>query len=119
LKVYLDTSVIISLADSLDVFHTQSLTFVNSLAKRDIECKVGSPLLVELGGIFKVRGAARCFEVTSTLDRFGIELEVIDMKEVWQLSQLYLDEHALTARHRLDMLHYAAASLIHCTHLAS
>lgn len=43
LRVYLDTSVIISLTDSLDVFHKQSMKFVDRLHTYRIDCLSSSP----------------------------------------------------------------------------
>ncbi len=119
LKVYIDTSVIISLADPLDIFHDQSITSVDNLIKHRIECNVSSPLAVELGRIVKVKGIKRCLDITDSLEEFKIDFRSTDMKEVWKLSQTYLDGQVLTVRHRLDLFHYAAASLLDSTHLAS
>ncbi len=119
MKVYIDTSVIVSLADPFDVFHDQSITSINNLIKHGIECNISSPLVIELGKIVKVKGTKRCLDITRSLEEFKINFKNTDMKEVWKLSQTYLDERVLTVRHRLDLLHYAAASLLNSTHLAS
>lgn len=41
------------------------------------------------------------------------------MKQVWELAEFYIAEDVLTKRHVLDLLHYASASLLGCTHVAS
>ena len=95
------------------------MAFINDLAKKNIERKVSSPLMVEIGRIINIKGAQRCLEIISSFEEFKINFESTDMKEVWNLSQAYLDERVLTVRHRLDLFHYAAASLLNCTYLAS
>jgi len=119
LKIYIDTSVAISLADPFDIFHDQSVDFINKLIKHKVECNVSAPLIVELGKIVEIKGMERCLDVLNTVEDFGIHFKSVDMKEVWNLSQIYLDAHILTVRHRLDLFHYAATSLLNCTHLAS
>ncbi len=119
MKIYIDTSVAISLADLLDIFHGQSVDFVNTLIKHEVECVVSAPLIVELGKIIEIKGMERCLDIINTIEDLGIDFKSVDMKEVWGLSQIYVDADVLTVRHRLDLFHYAAASLLHCTHLVS
>lgn len=89
------------------------------MTKHRIELNVSSPLVVELGKIVESRGTKRSLDIINSMEECGIYLKTIDMKQIWNLSQIYLDEHVLTKRHHLDLLHYAAASLLGCTHLAS
>lgn len=119
MKVYLDTSVIIALADPLDVFHEQSMNFVNRLATYTVECLSGSPLIMELGKLVEAKGTKRGLDIINSMEDFRIRLKNIGMERAWKLSEIYLDEGVLTKRHRLDLLHYASASLLGCTHLAS
>jgi len=119
LKIYLDTSFVISLADSFDTFHNQSVDFIEKLTKRNIERHVSAPLIVELGKIVETKETERCLQILDTIENFGIYFNDIDMKDVWNLSQIYLDTNVLAVRHRLDLFHYSAASLLNCTHLAS
>ena len=119
MKIYLNTSVVISLADSFDIFHNQSVDFIEKLTQRNIECHVGAPLIVELGKIVETKETERCLEILDAIENFGIYLNDIGMKDVWNLSQIYLDAHVLAVGHRLDLFHYSAASLLNCTHLAS
>lgn len=115
----MDTSVIIALADPLDVFHEQSMSFVNRMVMYTVECMSGSPLIMELGKLVEAKGTKRCLDIINSMEEFGIHLKNIDMKQVWKLSEIYLNEGVLTKRHQLDLLHYASASLLGCTHLAS
>jgi predicted nucleic acid-binding protein len=119
LKIYLDTSVLISLADSFDAFHDQTLNFIRRLIKNNVDYYVSAPLVVELGKIVETKETERCLRIMDTIEKFGIHFIDIAMKEVWSLSQNYLDANILKVRHRLDLFHYAAASLLNCTHLAS
>ncbi|MGH9922679.1 MAG: hypothetical protein ACRD38_08000 [Nitrososphaerales archaeon] len=119
MKIYIDTSVAISLADILDIFHSLSVDFINTLIKHEVECVVSAPLVVELGKIIEIKGMERCLDIINTIADLGIHFRSADMKEVWDLSQTYLDNDVLTVRHRLDLFHYATASLLHCSHLAS
>jgi predicted nucleic acid-binding protein len=119
LKVYIDTSVIISLADTLGMFHEQSAVFIKNLVKHRVECNVGSPFMVELGKIVEAKGTKRCLDIINSMNEAEIFLKNTGMKQVWELSQIYLVKKVLTERHLLDLFHYAAASLLGCTHLAS
>jgi hypothetical protein len=94
------------------------MSSVNRLVMH-IECMSGSPLIMELGKLVEARGTKRCLDIINSMEEFGIHLRSIDMKQAWKLSEIYLDEGVLTKRHRLDLLHYASASLLGCTHLAS
>lgn len=109
----------IALTDPIDIFHTRSVTFINGLTGQNIEFKVSNPIMVEIGRIINVKGIQRYLEIMDSFEEFKIDFESTDMDEVWKLSQAYLDERVLTSRHRLDLFHYAAASLLNCSHLAS
>lgn len=119
MKVYLDTSVIIGLADPLDSFHKLSLDFVNRLDNHEVERLSGSPLVMELGKLAETKGTRRGIDILNSMEEFGIRLKNTGIKEIWKLSDIYLEEGVLSKRHRLDLLHYASASLLECTHLAS
>ncbi|MGH9877169.1 MAG: hypothetical protein ACRD5H_05980, partial [Nitrososphaerales archaeon] len=58
-------------------------------------------------------------DIINTIADLGIHFRSADMKEVWDLSQTYLDNDVLTVMHRLDLFHYATATLLHCSHLES
>lgn len=119
MKIYLNTSVVISLTDPYDIFHKQSLEFVQSFTKHKIEIIISTPFIVELGRIVEIRGVERSLNILDTIDNLRLHFRNMDMKNVWNLSQVYLDANILTVRHRLDLFHYAAASLLNCTHIAS
>lgn len=118
--MYFDTSVVIALADPLDVFHDHSVNFTNKIVTGGKhECYVSSPLLIELGRIAKIKGSKRCFDIVNAIEDSGIRFSSTDLKEIWELSQSYLAGRALTRRHLVDLLHYAAASLLSCSCIAS
>jgi predicted nucleic acid-binding protein len=118
--VYFDTSVVIALADPLDAFHYHSVDFVYKIATGSKhECYVSSPLLVELGRIAKIKGPKRCFDIVNVIEDSGIQFSGTDLKVIWELSQSYLAGRALTSRHLVDLLHYAAASLLNCSCIVS
>lgn len=79
----------------------------------------GSPLLVELGKMAEIRGTERCLDVINSMEEFSIHLTNIDLVRMLDLEKIYLEEGILTKRHHLDLLHYATASLLGCTYLAS
>ena len=120
LKVYFDTSVVIALADPLDAFHGHSVGFINKIGiGSNHECYVSSPLLIELGRIAKIKGSKRCFDIVNAIEDSGIQFSSTDLKEIWELPQSYLAGGALTRRHIVDLLHYAAASSLSCSCIAS
>jgi predicted nucleic acid-binding protein len=91
LKVYIDTSVIISLTDPLDIFHNESVTFIDNLTRHRIECNVSTPLIVEPGRIVEIKGVERSLDVINAINNFEINFKNADIEEVWNLSQAYLD----------------------------
>lgn len=119
LRVYFDTSVIIALTDSLDVFHEQTMSFVNRLVMYRIDRLSGSPLIMEIGKLVESKETKRGLDIIDAMEEFGIQLKNIDMKQAWKLAEFYVVEDVLTRRHRLDLLHYASASLLGCTHVVS
>lgn len=90
LRVYLDTSVIIALADPLDGFHRPSTIFVNGLIDHEVECLSGNPLVMELGKLVEAKGTKRCLDIISSMEEFGIHLKNTDMKQTWRLPRFIL-----------------------------
>lgn len=68
LRVYFDTSVIIALTDSLDVFHKQSIRFVDSLSAYRIDRLSGSPLIMEIGKLVETKETKRCLDIINAME---------------------------------------------------
>lgn len=95
------------------------MSFVNRLVTHGIDRLSGSPLIIEIGKLVETKETKMCLDIINAVEEFGIQLKSIDTKQVWKLSETYVQENVLTKRHRLDLLHYASASLFGCTDVAS
>ncbi len=118
MKVYLDTSVVIALANRQDEFNDQSVRFVEGLAEREIPSVIGSPLTLELEKAIERRGMEPALAILQTLDEYEIEFVAIDPEPLLQLARKYAAHH-IAEKYRIDLLHCASATLLSSTHIAS
>jgi predicted nucleic acid-binding protein len=115
----MDTSVVIALANPDDSFHSESLRFADGLQRLGVDSAVGPPILLELGKAIQQRSVESALRVRQTLDKFAIELADVDSNRLLSLVNSYVVHRVAGIRHRLDLLHYASATLLSCSHLAS
>lgn len=118
-KVYVDTSVVVALADPEDDFHSASMNFIEGLQTRRISCVVGSPIMLETAKAAQLRGIKAALIVIQALDKYEIELVELDSRSLSGLVDSYITRLPAGERYRFDLLHYASAALLNCTHLAS
>ena len=118
-KIYIDTLVVVALADPNDDFHSASLSFIKGLQRQGISYVIGSPIMLEIAKIVQRRGISAVFTLFRTLDIYEIELVELDPRRLLSLTDLYISQWPLGAKHRYDLLYYASATLLNCTHLAS
>ena len=118
-KVYIDTSVVVALSDSSDNYHGASLNFVAQLRGRAISSAVGPPFFLEVAKAAERRGAEAARRLVGYPVEHGIELGEVEDDRLWSLKDEYVASGAMTERRTLDLLHYASATLLSCTHLAS
>ena len=94
-KLYLDTSVIIALANPEDAFHDKSLKFIREVSKLKIPITVGDPILLELGKTIKRKGIGAALTVLRTVERHKIELAMLDSSRLLSLVDKYLMKRSL------------------------
>jgi predicted nucleic acid-binding protein len=118
-RVYVDMSVVVALSDSADEFHDGSAAFVSGLRHREILSSIGPPFMLELAKAAEHRGTQAALRLIVTLEEYKIELTRVLGEHLWTLSSEYASLWVLRGNRTLDLLHYASASLLGCTHLAS
>jgi hypothetical protein len=118
-KVYLNTSVVIALASPEDRFSDFSLEFVRGLRALEVGVNIASPIFLELAKAVQLRGVESVLTVLQTVDRYGIELATPDPERLLNLVDRYVGLRIMGVRYQFDLLHYASATLLSCSHLAS
>lgn len=118
-KVYLDTSVVIALANPQDGFHDESLRFVGTVRELGVTIMIGSPLMLEIAKAIERRGAESALVILETIERQNIELADLDSRRLLDLADRYVAYQIAERKYRFDLLHYASATLLGCSHLAS
>lgn len=117
-RIYIDTSVVIAVTNPLDSFYGKSLKFLRGLQEVGVAYVTGPPILLEVGKAVQRRGVGSALEILRAMQTYDIEVAVLDSSQLLNLSDLYV-AHKVTRRYRFDLLHYAAATLLNCSHLAS
>ncbi|MEM2027198.1 MAG: hypothetical protein QXT30_05505 [Candidatus Bathyarchaeia archaeon] len=118
-RVYLELSVLISLANPLDLLHSQTRNFMDELRTFGFEavsCRqaVEMDLAIELTRRpLRVGDALRILEV---MDAYEIRLLSLNSRDLLLLVNEYLGETSLKFG---DLLHYAGATLLNADYLSS
>ena len=118
-KAYVDTSVVIAVANPEDDFHSASVNFIEGLQTRRIPCVIGSPVMLEIAKTAQRRGLKAALTVIQALESYKIELVELDSRSLSGLVDSYITRLPAGARYLFDLLHYASATLLNCTYLAS
>jgi predicted nucleic acid-binding protein len=118
-RVYVDTSVVVALSSPQDEFHDDSVRFVGALRDRAIPSSIGPPFILEMAKAVEQRGRQAALRLTLALEEYEVELTKALGERLWSLSEEYLSRGVLGENRILDLLHYASATLLGCTHLAS
>lgn len=118
-KVYFDTSVVIALSDLRDEFHHSSVGFVANLRSRGIITSTGPPFMLEVAKTAEMRDAQAALRLVRTVEEYEIGLERAPDERLWSLLDEYASQRVLASRRSMDLMHYASATLLGCTHLAS
>ena len=118
-RIYVELSPLIALANEFDVFHTETANFVYEITHRGFEL-VSSREAVEMDlaiGVAKrplrVLDALR---IIDSIDAHGIKLLDAQLTPVLSLVEKYLREIHLNMG---DLLHYASATLLSADYLVS
>lgn len=118
-KVYLDTSVMVALANPEDSFHGASLRFIRGLQEQGIASVVVPPILLEVTKATQRRGLKSALKIVQAIDRYRIELATLDLGQLLDLVDRYFAYKVAGTKYRIDLLHYASATLLDCGHLVS
>ena len=118
-RVYVDTSVVIALADSKDDFHYSSVRFVADLRNRQIVTSIGPPFVLEVAKASELRDSEAASRLVRTIEEYEIVLIQALGDWLWKLLDEYVSRRVLGPRRLIDLMHYASATLLKCTHLAS
>lgn len=118
-KLYLDTSVIIALANPGDNFHDMSLKFIREVKELEIDIAIGDAILLELGKAVQRKGIEAALTILRTIEHHKIELAILDPDRLLDLVDRYFSKKVFGTKYRFDLLHYASATLLNCSHLAS
>lgn len=115
----MDTSVVIALARPEDQFSDLSLEFVRGLRALGEGVTVASPIFLELAKAVQLRGVESVLAILHTVDRYGIELTTPDPDQLLTLVDRYVGLRVMGVKYQFDLLHYASATLLSCSHLGS
>lgn len=118
-KVYIDTSVVIALANPEDEFHASSVAFIVRLKNLGIPSLIGPAFLLEMAKAAELRGTQPVLHLFWTIEEHNVELIRSWDDELWSLLDGYISLRVMDTKRTLDLLHYASATLLGCTHLAS
>jgi predicted nucleic acid-binding protein len=118
-RVYLEISALIALANSLDLFHDQTKDFLNKIKRLSFEpisCKQAVEMDLAIGVAKRPLRVADALRIMETIDNCGILLLNTQSRTLLMLVKEYLKEAPLAIG---DLLHYAGATLLNADYLAS
>ncbi len=118
-RVYIDTSIVVALSNPQDEFHDDSVRFAGALQDRAIPSSIGPPFILEMAKAAEQRGTRAASRLILTIEEYEVELTRVPADRLWSLSNEYASLGVLGENRTLDLLHYASATLLGCTHLAS
>jgi predicted nucleic acid-binding protein len=118
-RAYVDTSVVVALSDPADEFHGGSVAFVSILQDRAIPSSIGPPFMLEMAKAAEQRGTQGALRLILAIEGYKVELTRVLGDRLWTLSSGYASLGVLRGNRTLDLLHYASATQLGCTHLAS
>lgn len=75
--------------------------------------------MLEVGKAAEVKGTQAALRLVSVIEEHNIELTRTLDDQLWSLSSEYASRRVLGRKRTFDLLHYASATLLGCTHLAS
>jgi len=118
-RVYLELSALIALANSFDLFHDQTKEFLDKtkrLGFEPISCKQAVEMDLAIGVAKRPLRVADALRIMEALDTYGVRLLNTQSRTLLMLVEEYLKEAQLNIG---DLLHYAGATLLNADYLAS
>jgi len=118
-RVYLELSVLIALANPLDIFHSQTREFLDGIKRRGFElvsCRQAVEMDLAIGVAKRPLRVADALRILEAIDFFEIKLLSSPSRTLLSLVNEYLKETSLKIG---DLLHYAGATLLDAGYIAS
>ena len=118
-RIYLELSTLIALANSFDLFHDQTEEFLNKIKHFGLEpisCKQAVEMDLAIGVAKRPLRVADALKIMETLDTYEINLLNTQSRTLLMLVKEYLKEANLNIG---DLLHYAGATLLNADYLTS
>jgi predicted nucleic acid-binding protein len=118
-RVYLELSVLIALANPFDVFHSQTREFLDVIERRGFEpvsCRQAVEMDLAIGVAKRPLRVADALRILEAIDAYDIKLLSPPSRTLLTLVNEYLKETSLKIG---DLLHYAGATLLDAEYIAS
>ncbi|KPV62368.1 MAG: hypothetical protein AOA66_1347 [Candidatus Bathyarchaeota archaeon BA2] len=118
-RVYLELSVLIALANPLDFFHNQTKEFLHEVKLLGFElvsCAQAVEMDLAIGVAKRPLRVADALKILEAINAYGIRLLLVNSKDLLSLVREYLKETPLKIG---DLLHYAGAALLNAEYLSS
>jgi predicted nucleic acid-binding protein len=118
-RVYLELSILIALANSFDLFHDETKEFLDEIKRlgfEPISCKQAVEMDLAIGVAKRPLRVADALRTMEVIDTYGIKLLNTQSRTLLMLVKEYLKEARLSIG---DLLHYAGATLLDADYLAS
>jgi len=118
-RVYLELSALIALANPFDQFHDETKEFLDEIKRLGFEptsCKQAVEMDLAIGVAKRPLRVADALRMMEVIDTCGIKLLNTQSRTLLMLVQEYLKEARLNIG---DLLHYAGATLLNADYLAS
>ncbi|MEM3608533.1 MAG: hypothetical protein QW238_06680 [Candidatus Bathyarchaeia archaeon] len=118
-RVYSELSVLISLANPLDLFHSQTRNFVDELRHFGFElvsCRQAVEMDLAIGLTRRPLRVGDALRILEAIDTYEIKLLSLNSRDLLLLINEYLREISLKIG---DLLHYAGATLLNADYLLS
>ncbi|MBS7640956.1 hypothetical protein KEJ12_04855 [Candidatus Bathyarchaeota archaeon] len=118
-RVYLELSTLISLANPLDLFHTQTRNFMDEMRTFGFEavsCRQAVEMDLAIGLTRRPLRVGDALRILEVMDAYEIKLLSLNSRDLLLLVNEYLRETSLKFG---DLLHYAGATLLNADYLSS
>jgi predicted nucleic acid-binding protein len=118
-RVYLELSVLIALANPHDLFHNQTRELLNEIERLGFEtvsCKQAVEMDLAIGVAKRPLRVTDALRILEAIDAYGIKLQSPPSRTLLLLVNEYFKETSLKVG---DLLHYAGATLLNAEYLTS
>lgn len=117
-RVYLELSVLISLANPFDLFHSQTRNFMDELGRfgfETVSCRQAVEMDLAIGLTRRPLRVGDALRILEAIDTYEIKLLSLNSRDLLLLVNEYLREISLKIG---DLLHYAGATLLNADYIS-